>query len=234
MPSVIGLGDLHLPWPDKRAIKAAIAYIKHRRPNCVVQLGDLADFYSSSRFARSLNLLTPLEEHKRARAQAEELWQRVREAAGPRAEFFQILGNHDQRPLKRILEAAPDLEQFVKDGLRNFWTFERVKTVPYDETLLIDDVLYTHGEYGFGQHISKYRMCVVTGHLHKGAVTFERIALPNGDKLSFKTIFEANAGYLGDPMSLPMRYRPKRDFFNYTKGLIEIDDFGPRFVSLEV
>jgi hypothetical protein len=76
-------------------------------------------------------------------------------------------------------------------------------------------------------------MPVVTGHLHKGDLRFERISIPKGDRLEHRVIWEANAGYLGDPMSLPLRYRPLGRVYKYTKGLFELDDYGPRFVPLE-
>lgn len=233
MGGVIGLGDLHLPWADKRAIAGAVAYIRHRKPAYVVQLGDYADFYSATRFARSLNIMTPEMEHKRARAQGEELWSRIKDAAGTKCERIMLLGNHDDRPLKRCLEIIPEQEHLVREGLRNFWTFDGVKTIPSEETLIIDGVLYTHGHLRFGMHIKKFRMPVVTGHLHKGDVTFERVSVPTGNRLTHRTIFEANAGYLGDPYALPMRYRPKRDLYAYTRGLFELDDYGPRFIDLE-
>ncbi len=232
--SAIGLGDLHLPWADRRAIKAAIAYIKFRRPRYVVQLGDLYDWYSATRFPRSLNVLTPAEEFKRGRAQAEEFWAGIRAAAGPKCELLQILGNHDDRPIKRVLEKIPDLEHVVRKGLENFWTFDGVKTVHESiEELILEGVLWTHGHLNFGQHITKYRMPVVTGHLHKGDLRFERISIPRGNKLEHRVIWEANAGYLGNPFAIPLRYRALKSVFKYTQGLFELDEFGPRFIPLE-
>jgi predicted phosphodiesterase len=234
MPSAIGLGDLHLPWPDRKAVKAALAYIRMRKPQYVVQLGDLMDRYSDTSFARSLNLLTPEEEHKRGKFQAIEFWKEVRAAAGKKCELVQILGNHDARPLKRVLDKLPEQEHLVREALQNFWKFDGVTTIqdPTDE-LIIEGALWTHGHGPFGSHMATYRIPVVCGHLHKGAVTFERISVPRGDRLEDRVIWEANAGFLGDPMSLPLRYRQKKRLYKYTKGLFELDDYGPRFISLE-
>ncbi len=235
MASAIGLGDLHFPWADKKACKAVLAYIRKRKPGVVIQLGDLYDRYSDTSFAKSLNIMTPEEEHKRGRFQALEFWKELRSAAGRRCEFYQILGNHDDRPLKRIRDSLPEQEHLVRAALKDFWTFPGVNTVQdSSDELILDGVLWTHGHFKFGDHIKKYRLPVVCGHLHKGDVTFERISLINsrGDGLIHRVIFEGNAGYLGDPMALPLRYRQKKQLYPYTKGLFEIDDVGPRFVPL--
>jgi predicted phosphodiesterase len=234
MPGGIGLGDTHFPWVDKKAVKEALAYIRLMKPSYIVQLGDLADKYSDTSFAKSLNILTPEEEHKRAKFMGIEFWKEIRQAAGKKCELFQILGNHDERPLKRIRDRLPEQEHLVREALADFWRFEGVTTIqdPTDE-LIIDDVLWTHGHGPFGSHMSTYKMSVVCGHLHKGAVAFERISIPRGNKLEHKVIWEANAGFLGDPMALPLRYRQKKNLFKYTKGLFHLDDYGPRFVSLE-
>jgi UDP-2,3-diacylglucosamine pyrophosphatase LpxH len=230
--SAVGIGDLHFPWADKNAVKAAIAYIRYIKPRYVIQVGDCFDFYSSTRFARSLNVLTPEEEHKRARAQAEEFWEAVRSAAGRKATLIALKGNHDDRPIKRILEQAPELEHIVREGLRGFWDFPGVKTVnDSTEELIIDDVLYTHGFMKFGEHFKKTLMSTVCGHLHKGEITTMRIR--NAKTGRYHTIFEANCGFLGDPFALPLRYRQLKNTFPYTKGLLEIDAWGPRFISLE-
>lgn len=234
MAGVIGLGDLHLPWPDKKAVAKAIAYVRLRKPKYCIQLGDAYDFFSSSRFPRSLNVMTPEQEHKRGRAQAEEFWERLRAAGGKGCEYLQILGNHDERPLKRTLERTPEHEHIVREGLRHYWTFPGVKTIQdATDELIIDSVLYTHGSLKFGAHIAKYRMPVVTGHLHKGDVKFERISIPRGNRLEHRVIYEANAGYLGDADAIPLRYRDKRKIYPYTKGLFELDDYGPRFIPVE-
>lgn len=232
----VALGDPHHPWANSRSLRKVIAFIKKRKPRRVIQLGDLYDRYSDTRFARDLNVMTPQREHELGRREAEKMWEAIREAAGPKCELYQLRGNHDDRPMKRAFEKLPDMAHIIENGLAGFWSFPGVQTVlESKEELVLDGVFYTHGHYRFGAHLAKYRLPVVCGHLHKGGIVFERISLvnPRGDGLIHRTIFEANAGYLGDPMALPLKYRQLKNVYPYTQGLFLYDEDGPRFVELD-
>lgn len=231
--SVVALGDTHHPWARRDAIAWAVRHIRRVKPKYVVQVGDLYDRYADTSFARSLNVLTPQREHELGRRDSEKMWEAIKEAAGPKCELIQLLGNHDDRPFKRALEKLPEQAHILEKGMKGFWEFDGVQTiVDSKEDLIIDGVLYTHGHFSFGDHIKKYRMPVVCGHLHKGAVIFERISIPRGNRLDHKIIWEANAGFLGDPMALPLRYRQMKRIYPYTLGLFHLDEYGPRFVPM--
>src|SRR3954470_21332053 len=124
--TVLCVGDTHFPFARRKSISAVIALAKLLKPNVIVQLGDLYDMYSYSRFARSYNLLTPAQEIKKGRQQASEFWREIR-AASPKADCYGLIGNHDSRVLKKAMGLLPELEHFL-DGISNFWQFDGVTT----------------------------------------------------------------------------------------------------------
>lgn len=224
MRDLVGIGDLHLPFCDTAKLKKAIAFIEAKKPYAVVQVGDLYDFFGQSRFPHRLNL-TPKEETYYAREMGEEFWALIGKKS-PKTKRFQLLGNHDDRPKKRLIEKTPELDPFVK--FESFWDFEGVETIYSSRDVLeIDGVSFTHGHRSKpGDLIAELDFTnVVCGHSHTGGVVYRRARN--------KIFWELNCGYLADPFDEALQYRPLSKFFKWTHGLGFIDDFGPRFIPIE-
>lgn len=223
---ILCLGDLHFPWANVDALSAVYAYIeKNPDIDAVVQLGDLYDMFAASRFSRSLNTYSPHEEIERGRAMAEDMWRKIH-AMLPRARLYQILGNHDIRPLARVIDKAPELEPFIE--LRKWFEFEGVQTI-HDPKQPLELAGYTfmHGHLSkLGDHARAYTRSVVCGHSHRGGCVTIPLCNAEGTVLS-----ELNAGYLADPTSRPMGYLPTR-LNHWTLGFGVIDEWGPRFIPL--
>lgn len=218
---IVVLGDLHAPFHHHGALNFALSVISAIRPSVVVQIGDLYDFYSFGRFPRSLNVITPGDEISRGREATEDMWHRVHRIV-PRAKLFQMKGNHDERPIKKLFERAPELEAVV--SVRELFEFRRVETVSEErDELIINDILFMHGfRSKLGDHARHNGLSTVCGHSHQGGTVFQRL----GDK----TIFELNAGYLANPDSKPLSYTRQRRISNWTHGLGVITELGPQFV----
>jgi hypothetical protein len=181
--------------------------------------------FSYSKYAKSLSVMTPKEESTRARACAEKMWKRFLNDCR-KARLVQLVGNHDERPLIKILEKTPENEHIANDWFRRFMTFDGVETVfdPKQE-FIYDGVCYMHGFRKFGEHAIYNQMNTVTGHLHRGAVQWNENI--NG------SYFELNAGFLGDKDSAALKYKSQNRITKMTLGFGIIDKLGPRFVSLE-
>lgn len=216
-------GDMHLPWPSKRALALFFKRLKYRKHTTVVQVGDLYDCYSWGRFPRSHCVLTPAEEIKRARKMAEEFWAEVRRIV-PKADCHQLLGNHDSRPAKKLISQIPEYEPFA-DSFASWWQFPGVHTQPSErEELLLGGTCFMHGYRGHGDHVRHNLMNTWVGHLHRGGVVYMR----HGKK----TIWEANAGLMGDPDARALSYTLQKKVATYTLGMGEQDDEGPRFIAV--
>lgn len=223
-PLTIAIGDTHFPWTVWRTLNAIIARAEATKPRNIVQLGDLYDMYSWSRWARTQNLYTPRQEMKHGRRMAEAFWASLRKAA-PRAKLWQIRGNHDIRPHRLVAEKSPELEDFVKQGADGLWLFDGVETIlDPRETLELNGVVYTHGFRKHGEHVLHTHKNTVCGHLHVGGVVYVRHGL--------KTLWEANAGLCGNPNSIPLSYTQLRRYSKTTQGWAEVDAHGPRFIHL--
>lgn len=216
-------GDTHFKWHHKGAIISALKRLKEFNPRAVIQIGDLYDMLSFSRFARSQNFISPQQEQIQSRQQAEEFWKYVKLAA-PNAELYQIMGNHDSRALKKIMEKAPEYEFVVLGAVEDMMSFKGVKTIldPREE-LLIDDVTFIHGYHTkLGNHMMESHDNICCGHSHRAGIMYH----PWNNKIKW----ELNVGFLADKDAVPLSYTQRKRFSKWTLGWGEIDAEGPKFV----
>lgn len=219
--TVLCVGDTHFPFASPQALMKILEAVRELRPSVVVQMGDLLDMYSWSKYPRTHRVMTPHQELSRGRKDAEAFWYRVRRAV-PKAKLIQLTGNHDIRPHKRILEAAPEMEPLI--SLKGVFEFDGVETVHEQGDLVINGVCYMHGFRKHGDHVRHNKMNTVCGHLHVGGVVYAR--------LGRRVIWELNAGHVGNPLSIPMSYASQRRFATWTHGFGLVDKLGPRFVPI--
>lgn len=213
-------GDFHAPFHQVKATEAFFAFCRDFKPDVVVQMGDLYDQYSFSRYSHSLNLYTPQEETALGREGSEWFWKEAQRAA-PKARCIQLLGNHDDRMQKRLFDSFPELEGHV--DLKHLYAFKGVKTF-YDssEEVVIDGVIYQHGfRSKLGDHAAYNQQSTVTGHSHRGGVVYhQNLTGP---------YWELNAGWLGDLKHRVFGYRNQKHLHKTTLGWAAIDAYGPRF-----
>lgn len=223
--TVVVLGDTHFPFHSHDAVDRAIELIGELKPDMVIQVGDLYDLFSYSKYPRTPNLILPKDECALGRECAEILWRDIGKAS-PRSERVQLAGNHDDRLMKRIFEIAPNYEHVTRDYFRSLLTFPGVHTVhDSKEEFIYGGVCYMHGYKKFGEHAPYNQMSTVTGHLHRaGVLYFQNINGP---------FWELNAGWLGDKTSPVFTYRSQNKITGTTCGVGLVDALGPRFVALE-
>lgn len=220
-PTVI-IGDTHFPFIHEPSLQKTLDFIAKFKPKRVVQIGDLYDMLSHSKFPRSQNVYTPKEEMRLGREGAVKMWKAIIEAV-PNVECHQILGNHDIRPMKRIIELYPEAELFM--DFEKWFKFESVNTLmDTRELLVLDGIAYTHGHRSkLGEHMEYIRQSCIHGHDHKAGIVYKNY----GDAV----LFEMSAGYLGDPESKALGYMPlKHTHSTHTLGLIT--EYGPQILIL--
>ena len=229
---ILVLGDTHFPWVSVDALSAVYQFIDQNPDiTLVIQLGDLYDMFSWAKFPRSHLIYAPNQELEVGRKMAEEMWTTIRRML-PKARLVQILGNHDIRPIKKCLELAPELEPFLQ--FKQIFQFSGVELVEdVREPFKVDGISFIHGHLsGLGAHARKYLRSVVCGHTHRGGVATIPMGEDGGEGPDApRTLFELNAGFLGDPLSRPLSYRPTK-INEWTIGFGYIDEWGPRFIPL--
>lgn len=223
-PKLATISDLHFPFVNKRVLEAFYRYVETNKPDYVVINGDAWDMYSHAKFPRSHNVFTPREEQRLSRQMNEEFWTQVKKAH-PGAKCYQLIGNHDLRPMKRVLESYPEAEDWIAEKLKELFTFDGVHTIhdPREE-LILGDVAIFHGYRSqLGAHRDYTLYSTVNGHTHKGGVVWRTI---RGGML-----FELNSGLGGDPEGKGLTYSPQK-ITNWTTGFGAIDEYGPRFIPV--
>lgn len=222
------LGDLHLPFQDKQTLNLGLQCIKQRKPDLVVQIGDLYDNFNWSRFYKSPDIISPRKEMELARKQSIELWKTIREYS-PKSVCVQLNGNHDRERLEKMtLMLAPSFHSIVLEKARELMTFDGVFTVPtyrhsYETIIQGEKVSFMHGTFSTTiAHGKHYMTNVVLGHLHRGEI----IPYKQGEK----DLWAMNVGYMGNPYAPVFNYT-KTILHGWTLGLGVIDAEGPKFLS---
>lgn len=160
---VVGvISDTHLPFEHQRALDFVVETFEHWGVTRVVHIGDFIDNHAISYHEHDPDGLSPGNEYELAIEKAHEWY-----AAFPHLSWCQ--GNHDRLPSRKLMSAGLP-RRMMRDRL-----FERPPGWEAVDSVVIDDVLYTHG-VGCGGGVNGPRLlatrraqsCVV-GHFHHNA-----------------------------------------------------------------
>lgn len=217
---ILGIGDVHLPYHSQKTLDKIYRLAEKLEPTDVVQVGDLADQISFSRYPKVVKM-DPEKELELARTAAEEMWAHFKGV-----NCYQLMGNHDDRIFKKAVAHVPELASLVGKSLREFYTFPGVTTIHDSrDELIIDDIVFQHGHRSkLGDHAKYNRRCTVVGHSHTGGVVF----FPEREGI----LWELNCGFVADITSPAFGYHAQKKHHTTTLGVGWIDDLGPRFIPL--
>ncbi len=215
------IGDTHFPFQNRHAAEWVVNVARELKPDKIVQIGDLYDFYAFSKYTRTVTkIMSASDELVTGRKDAMNFFSALRAAAGKKCRIAVLRGNHDVRPLLRIKEKLPEAEDIVEDWLTKRLTFPGVEI--WENERIEDGVMYMHGFRKFGEHAPYNQMNTVCGHLHIGGTKF--FTNRNG------TYWELNAGWVGDKTYPAFSYYEQKRIHPTTLGAGWIDSYGPRFL----
>lgn len=224
LPTLAIISDIHWPFCNQRVIDKFYEYIAEFQPDFVILNGDAWDMYSHARFPRSHNVFTPREEQRMAREANVAFWAEVQKRT-PNSKCYQMLGNHDIRPLKKVLIEYPEAEDWIADKLKELFTFEKVTTIhdPREELKIDEDTLVFHGYRSkLGDHRDFTLMNSHVGHTHHGGCVYRTVR--------GKVIYECNSGFAGDAEAKGLAYTPQKAT-TQTPGFSARDKWGARFIA---
>ena len=168
------LSDIHVPYHDDNALNACLDYIDKQDIDHIVLNGDVADFFSISRWeknpeernlSRELMLVRQFLSHLRERY--------------PQTRIFYKIGNHEERWEKYMWSKAPeicgltefqmyDLLEFNKYGIEEVSGRQRMKA---GKSLTI---IHGHEIFGSAAPVNFARtlqtnlgVCAIAGHRHQ-------------------------------------------------------------------
>jgi len=139
---------------------------QYKKWNCnrVVMLGDLVDWASISYHPKAPSLRDSELEYERALAQVKTIYR-----AFPKVDW--LIGNHDALSERQALDANLPMAIFLK--YKQMWGVDGWKVHPRYHSIVIDDVIYQHGDKGrYGKinagflNAQDEHRSVVQGHLH--------------------------------------------------------------------
>jgi predicted phosphodiesterase len=156
----------HAPCMHDRYVRFLKKIEKKHNCNRVVMLGDIVDWNSISFHEKDVSLPNPVEEFKNARKQVKAIHR-----AFPKADM--LIGNHDSLPSRKATQLG--LPEEVLTDFKTLWSLDGWTIHPRFHDLIIDDVVYRHGDKCKGGQMAAYKNAiaefrsVVQGHLHAQA-----------------------------------------------------------------
>lgn len=218
MAKVFVISDTHFPFHNKKALKKVLELIKKEKPTHVVQIGDLLDQYSFSKYSKSVEI-TPKTDVIQGLKAAKDMWKGVKTAA-PKAKCVQLLGNHDIRMHKRTMDKLPELEGIYDPN--ELYRIKGVKLIESDRGFIdIDGVRYLHGYLSKSiDHAIKQGCPVVHGHRHRPEIA----TMGRG-------LWSMDVGFLGDETKLPFQYTQSKTT-NWTVACGVVENGKPRLIFL--
>lgn len=177
MKRVVVISDTQLPYEDKRALQNILKFIGDYQPDQVIQIGDLVDYPSPSRWNKDTRgefEQTVIKDSRYA----------IKHFIDPLRMVFDgpvgiLEGNHDERPRKYLEMYAPALAEFSEAlHFQNLLDFDGngIDLIPPFHKIGPDTVLI-HGHEVKGMsaiagttafnHANKVGMNVVMGHTHR-------------------------------------------------------------------
>lgn len=165
MARVLIVGDTHCPGMRRGYIDFLKRVADTYTINRVVHIGDLVDWASISFHEKSPGLSNATQEFENARRQVAMLFR-----AFPRADW--LIGNHDALTERQAIAAG--LPPHVLRDYADLWDV-RWRVHPRFSKLVIDGVVYSHGDSGRGGQDAAFRQAkdnfrsTVIGHYHSQA-----------------------------------------------------------------
>jgi predicted phosphodiesterase len=119
--SIACLSDIHIPYHDESALKAAMNYVKKMKPKCVLLNGDACDFYTISRWEKDPRK----RDFNKERRLCVEFFEWLRSVVGKKCRIVFKDGNHEERWVKYLWNRAPELSDEPELRLNNWLKFEK-------------------------------------------------------------------------------------------------------------
>lgn len=164
MSTVLVIPDTHCPVMREGFVSFLKRMADRWSPNKIVHIGDLVDNHAISFHEKHPGLSSPKDEFQKAKKQIAQLVK-----AFPKADW--LIGNHDALTERQAMSAG--LPPEVLKSYNELWEIPWKVHERFSE-LIIDDVVYMHGEgpggmYAHGNRAKARFRSVVMGHLHSNA-----------------------------------------------------------------
>jgi hypothetical protein len=169
---VVFASDFHVPYQSTAVVDSLVKLIRSVKPDRVVLNGDVADFFSLSRFNTSSARLGLLQQEI---DEANSIRLRIRRAA-PNAVLMENQGNHDHRVISYVEQNAKALSSLRALDPENLFQYRALEIVyhPGAGFRLREDFLVKHGTIVRGEagasakaEFTAAGISGTSGHVHR-------------------------------------------------------------------
>jgi predicted phosphodiesterase len=146
---ILSISDVHIPYHSKEAVEAAVAYGRKLKPDTVILLGDVMDFYGASRYQKDpkkRQLTEEIEDGKK-------FLQWIRSQFTKQRVIYK-LGNHDVRWDHLLWNKAPEICDLKDVQLHNVLEFEELGIERVDDNMILAGELPMLHGHELGKGIS--------------------------------------------------------------------------------
>ena len=220
---IAAIPDTHFPFEDEIKLHNCITLISQLSPDAIIQVGDLRDQLSFSKYARNPSKMkfSPSEESTLARTKSCQMWEKIKKL-NKKSKLFQMSGNHDERLSRKLQDKFPEAAFIGEQWTKAQMSFPGVETV--EDEFILDNIMFMHGMRKAGEHAKYNQMNTITGHTHKGRI--EYFANRHGP------YWEMNCGWLGDKEAYPFSYKLQKVIDDTHHGFGFIENGQPRFITV--
>lgn len=155
MKIAIVLPDLHVNYQDDLSLSSWLQYVRYKKPDIIVQLGDFYDCYAISRFDKDPKRLGLFQEEIDI---GKKLWMAIKKAS-PHSSLYLVGGNHEERIPKTLIRNAPGMYNLKAVSPEKLFELEElgVKYVPPEKTFYLNkSLVVTHGAVDDGCKLSQH------------------------------------------------------------------------------
>lgn len=208
------ISDLHFPFQDDLAVNAMLDYADEYRPDIIVLLGDVIDFYQISTFVKNPAKKSVKAEIEETKKFLTELRHRF-----PDARIIYKTGNHEDRLEKYIFQKAREIHDLISDLLPNELGLKDLKIEYMTEPFAIGKLWFLHGhEKPGGAYNPEYICNVIWQYVHDHFIVghFHRKQQKTFKNISGDTFWTGALGYLAGEMDYAILNK-------WTQGFCTVD-----------
>ena len=176
---ILVLSDIHFPYHNVKALRAAIAYGVKEGVDCIILNGDILDFYALSDFSKDPSKPKFRQEIKLGKWFLNEL-----RMAFPKAQIYYKIGNHEMRLERYLMVKAPEILDCEEFRLEILLEFAKHHVILIDKYTVIKagnlNIIHGHEYKGAGGvYPAKYiygksKVNTLCGHYHRSSTYVDK------------------------------------------------------------
>jgi predicted phosphodiesterase len=170
---ILQINDVHIPYHDKKTLKAVFEFTEYYKPDKLVIAGDFLDFYELSKFDKNPSRKSNLQDE-------------ITEAIEILGEFKKLIpeihfikGNHEDR-LRSYLWKSPELSSLDALDLGSLLSLNRMNIDYHEHSYHFNKFIFTHGSkisqqssYSARRELETHGTSGSSGHTHRLGASYK-------------------------------------------------------------